>query len=85
MDDADVLEAVRDCDRATTERIADRLSAPVETARERLAALEADGRIERADGGDENEGDERWTLARDPRIDESVDRMADRLGRERRG
>lgn len=90
MDDADVLAAVRDRDPATTERIADRLSIPPEAARERLAALEADGRIERAGGGDgggsgsDDAEDEQWALARDPRIDESVDRMADRLGRERR-
>lgn len=93
MDDDEVLAAVRDRDPATTERIADRLSIPSEAARERLAVLEAAGRIERVDDGDEggNESDdaedvedERWALARDPRIDESVDRMADRLGRERR-
>lgn len=95
MDDADVLAAVRDPDPATTERIADRLSIPPEIARERLAALEADGRIERVDAGDvggseseSNEGedaeDERWALTQNPRIDESVDRMTDRLGRERR-
>ncbi|WP_336345437.1 winged helix-turn-helix domain-containing protein [Halalkalicoccus ordinarius] len=82
MDDADVLEAVRDCDPATAKRIADRLSISPETVHERLATLEEDGRIERADDGDGDDG--RWTVTRDPRIDESVDRMTDRLGRERR-
>lgn len=76
MDDADVLEAVRECDPATAERIADRLSISPGTARERLGALEEGGRIERDDGA--------WTIARDPRLDESVERMTDRLGRERR-
>lgn len=82
MDDADVLEAVRESAPATADRIADRLSAPVDAVEERLAALEEDGRVERED---ENEdGDRTWTVARDPRLEESVDRMSDRLGRERR-
>lgn len=83
VDDTAVLEAVRECDPATTEAVADRLSIPVAAAADALESLAADGRVER-DGGDEGEGErERWRIARDPRIDESVERMADRLGRER--
>lgn len=83
MDDADVLEALRECDRATTERIADRLSVPADAVDDRLAALEEDGRVERErEGGNGSDGE--WAVARDPRLEESVDRMRDRLGRERR-
>lgn len=81
MDDADVLEALRECAPATTERIAERLSAPVDAVDDRLAALEEDGRVER---DEEGAGDVGWTIARDSRLEESVDRMRDRLGRERR-
>lgn len=81
MDDADVLEALRECAPATTERIAERLSAPVDAVDDRLAALEEDGRVEREGEGAD---DGKWTTARDPRLEESVDRMRDRLGRERR-
>jgi predicted ArsR family transcriptional regulator len=83
VDDTAVLEAVRECDPATAGAVADRLSIPVAAAADALDSLAADGRLER-DGGDEGEGErERWRIARDPRIDESVERMADRLGRER--
>lgn len=87
MDDADVLEALRECAPATTDRIAERLSAPVDVVNDRLAVLEEDGRVERererAREG-EGTGDGEWTIVRDPRLEESVDRMSDRLGRERR-
>lgn len=86
MDDADVLEALHECAPPTTERIAERLSAPMDAVDERLARLEEDGRVERERKG-EAEGanaDDEWTIARDPRLEESVDRMSDRLGRERR-
>lgn len=81
MDDADVLEALRECAPATTDRIAERLSAPVDVVDDRLAVLEEDGRVEREREG---AGDGEWTIVRDPRLEESVDRMSDRLGRERR-
>lgn len=82
MNDADVLEALRARAPATAERIADRLSAPVDAVDERLARLEEDGRVERESAEDANDGE--WTVVRDPRLEESVDRMRDRLGRERR-
>ena len=83
MNDADVLEALRARAPATAERIADRLSAPVDAVDERLARLEEDGRVEReSEAKDANDGE--WTVVRDPRLEESVDRMRDRLGRERR-
>lgn len=81
MDDADLLEALRECAPATTDRIAERLSAPVDVVDDRLAVLEEDGRVEREREG---AGDREWTIVRDPRLEESVDRMSDRLGRERR-
>lgn len=106
MDDTAVLEAVRDSEPATVERIAERLPEriPTEAVRERLAALAEAGRVERVcegererepTGGSESECEsgngtaskseaETWSIARDPRIDESIDRMTDRLGRERR-
>lgn len=83
MDDADVLEALRECAPATTDRIAERLSAPVDVVDDRLAVLEEDGRVER-ERAREGAGDGEWTIVRDPRLEESVDRMSDRLGRERR-
>lgn len=85
MDDADVLEALRECTPATTDRIAERLSAPVDVVDDRLAVLEEDGRVERErEREGEGAGDGEWTIVRDPRLEESVDRMSDRLGRERR-
>lgn len=81
MDDADVLEALRECAPATTDRIAERLSAPVDVVDDRLAVLEEDGHVEREREG---AGGGEWTIVRDPRLEESVDRMSDRLGRERR-
>lgn len=75
MDDTAILEAVRDAERATTDGLADRLDTDPDSLEGRLAALESAGRVERADG--------EWRLARDPRLDSSVDRMSDRLGRER--
>lgn len=83
MDDADVLEALRECAPATTDRIAERLSAPVDVVDDRLAVLEEDGRVER-EREREGTGGGEWTIVRDPRLEESVDRMSDRLGRERR-
>lgn len=75
MDDAAILEAIRDAEPATTGAVAAALGVDPETIRERLAALETTGRIER-----ENE---EWGLTRDPKIDESIKRITDRLDRER--
>lgn len=75
MDEAAILEAIRETEPATTEAVAAALGIDPETARERLAALETAGRIECEDRA--------WAVARDPRLDESIERMTDRLERER--
>lgn len=74
MDAAAVLEAVRDADPATTGEIARALGSEPDAVEERLSELASAGRLGR--GGGE------WRLARDPRLDGSVEHMADRLGRE---
>lgn len=74
MDDA-LGEAIREADPATTERIARRLGDNPDAIGNRLAELESAGRVE-YDGNE-------WHLARDPRLDSSVERMNGRLGRER--
>ncbi|MEM4781259.1 MAG: MarR family transcriptional regulator [Halalkalicoccus sp.] len=76
MNDTTILETVREAEGATTAELADRLGRHPEAIGKRLAALESAGRIERTDG--------KWRLARDPRLGSSVERMRDRLGRERR-
>lgn len=76
MDDTAVLEAVREADPATTEGIAHLLDGEPDAVAERLSELESAGRLERAEA--------EWRIARDPRLDSSVERMTDRLGRERK-
>lgn len=76
MDEAALLDAIDEADPATAERIACLLGDDPDDVGERLAGLESAGRITR-EGGE-------WRLACDPRLDSSVERMADRLGRERR-
>lgn len=75
MDDTELLAAVREVGPATVERIAVLLGADPDAVAERLAGLESTGRVER----DGNE----WRVERDPRLDDSVERMQERLGRER--
>ncbi|MCH7659676.1 MAG: winged helix-turn-helix domain-containing protein [Euryarchaeota archaeon] len=74
MDDTALLEAIRDSERATTAAIARRLDADAGAVARRLSELRSEGRVEREDDG--------WRLARDPRLDDSVERMRDRLGKE---
>ncbi|MDL5361940.1 hypothetical protein [Halalkalicoccus sp. NIPERK01] len=76
MDDTALLEAVREADPATGERIAHALDADPAAVEARLEELKGAGRVAHEAG--------EWRLARDPRLDSSVERMADRLGRERR-
>lgn len=75
MDDTELLAAVREVGPATVERIAVLLETDPDAVAERLAGLESAGRVER-------DGDE-WRVERDPRLDDSVERMQERLGRER--
>ncbi len=74
--DAVLLEALRDHGPATSERIAHALGADPDTVAQRLAELESAGRVERTGEG--------WHLARDPRLDDGIERMRERLGRDRR-
>lgn len=76
MDDTTVLEAVRKSDPTTTEAIAHTLSADAELVEKRLDQLESSERIEYVDG--------EWRLARDPRLDESISHMQERVNREKR-
>ncbi|KYH27721.1 hypothetical protein HAPAU_03890 [Halalkalicoccus paucihalophilus] len=76
MDDAALFDAIGEADPATAERIASLLGDDPDDVGERLAELESAGRVTHGEGG--------WRLARDPRLDSSVERMVDRLGRERR-
>lgn len=76
MDDTAILDAVREADPATAETVAERLDADPAVVEARLGALASAGRVAREDDG--------WRLARDPRLDSSAERMADRLGSERR-
>jgi DNA-binding IclR family transcriptional regulator len=76
MDGTALLEVLRDSERATTDEIARRLDADAATVERRLSELRSEGRVER-------EGDE-WRLARDPRLDDSIERMRDRLEKENR-
>lgn len=76
MDETALLAAVRETDPATVEAVADRLDADPDAVESRLETLESAGRVTRDDG--------EWRLARDPRLDSSVEQMTDRLGRERR-
>lgn len=76
MDDTALLEAVRKADPATNERIAHALDADPAIVKARLKDLKGAERVTHEAG--------EWRLARDPRLDSSVDRMTDRLGRERR-
>lgn len=76
MDDTALLETVREAEPATIETIARTLDADSDAIETRLAELESAGRVERHEG--------EWRLARDPRLDTSVERVTDRLGRERR-
>lgn len=74
MDDTALLEAVRDADPATIGEIARTLGDEPDAVGERLSELASAGRVER-------DGDV-WRIAGDPRLDGSVEHMADRLGRE---
>lgn len=76
MDDTELLVAVRDSNPATTDEITTRLDADSDTVRQKLSELEAAGRVTR-----EGEG---WRLARDPRLDSSMDHVRKRLDSEKR-
>ena len=78
MDDTELIVAVRDSDPATTDEITTRLDADSDTVRRKLSELEAAGRVTR-----EGEG-EGWRLARDPRLDSSMDHVRKRLDSEKR-
>lgn len=80
MDDTELLVAVRDSDPATTDEITTRLDADSDTVRRKLSELEAAGRVTR-EGEGEGEG---WRLARDPRLDSSMDHVRKRLDSEKR-